>query len=147
MVSRTRLLLADDHLETAAQLRDLLEPEFDVVAHVTDGRALIRDAARLVPDVIVSDISMPELDGITAAARILERNPMARIIFVSVHADPMLVARGLATGALGYVLKLAAGDDLVPAVHAVLRGERHVSSGLQREDERRSLVKTTVLVK
>ena len=60
MVSRTRLLLADDHLETAAQLRDLLQPEFDVIAHVTDGRALIRDAARLLPDVIVSDISMPE---------------------------------------------------------------------------------------
>jgi len=138
MMSRTRLLLADDHLETAAQLRDLLEPEFDVIAHVTDGRALIRDAARLLPDVIVSDISMPDLDGITAAVRILERNPMARIIFVSVHADPVLVERGLATGALGYVLKLAAGDDLVPAVHAALRGERHVSCGLQVEDQRRS---------
>lgn len=138
MVSRTRLLLADDHLETAAQLRDLLQPEFDVIAHVTDGRTLVCDAARLLPDVIISDISMPELDGITAAARILEQNPLARIIFVSVHADPVLVARGLATGALGYVLKLAAGDDLVPAVHAALRGERHVSSSLHVEIERRS---------
>ena len=132
MVSRTRLLLADDHLETAAQLRDLLQPDFDVIAHVTDGCALVRDAAALLPDVIVSDISMPDLDGITAAAKILERDPMARIVFVSVHADPLLVARGLATGALGYVLKLAAGDDLVPAVHAALRGERHVSRCLAR---------------
>lgn len=138
MVSRTRLLLADDHLETAAQLRDLLEPEFDVIGHVTDGRALIRDAARLLPDVIVSDISMPEFDGITAAAKILECNPTARIVLISVHADPVLIARGLATGALGYVLKLAAGDDLVPAVHAALRGERHVSCGLQAEVETRS---------
>ena len=137
-MSRTRLLLADDHLDTAAQLRDLLQPEFDVIGHVTDGRTLIRDAARLSPDVIVSDISMPELDGITAAARILEWDPMARIIFVSVHADPVLVARGLATGALGYVLKLSAGDDLVPAVHAALRGERHVSRGLQVEELRQS---------
>lgn len=137
-MSRTRLLLADDHLDTAAQLRDLLQPEFDVIGHVTDGRTLIRDAARLSPDVIVSDISMPELDGITAAARILEWDPLARIIFVSVHADPVLVARGLATGALGYVLKLAAGDDLVPAVHAALRGERHVTRGLQLEELKRS---------
>src|SRR5688572_4262192 len=126
MVSRTRVLLADDHLDTAAQLCDLLQPEFDVVGHVTNGRSLVCDAARLLPDVIVSDISMPEMDGITAAARILEVNPLARIVLISVHADPVLVARGLATGALGYVLKLAAGDDLVPAVHAALRGERHV---------------------
>ena len=138
MMSRTRLLLADDHLDTAAQLRELLQPEFDVIGHVTDGRALIRDAALLLPDVIVSDISMPEIDGITAAARILELNPMARIVLISVHADPVLVARGLATGALGYVLKLAAGDDLVPAVHAALRGECHVSSGVQGEELRRS---------
>ena len=138
MVSRTRLLLADDHLETAAQLRALLQSEFEVIAHVTDGCSLVRDAARLAPDVIVSDISMPELDGITAVGRILERDPRARIILVSVHSDPVLVERGLASGALGYVLKLAAGDDLVPAVHAALRGERHVSSGLHVEDERRS---------
>ena len=138
MVSRTRLLLADDHLETAAQLRDLLEPEFDVIAHVTDGRTLVRDAVLLAPDVIVSDISMPEIDGITAAARILASAPLARIIFVSVHGDPVLVARGLATGALGYVSKLAAGDELVPAVRAALRGERHVSCGLQAEDQRGS---------
>jgi DNA-binding NarL/FixJ family response regulator len=138
MVSRTRLLLADDHLETAAQLRALLQPEFDVIGHVTDGRTLVCDAARLSPDVIVSDISMPQLDGITAAVRILEQNPLARIVLISVHADPVLVARGLATGALGYVLKLAAGDDLVPAVHAALRGERHVSSGLHLEELRQS---------
>jgi len=116
----------------------LLQPEFDVIGHVTDGRSLVCDAARLLPDVIVSDISMPQLDGISAAVRILEHNPMARIIFVSVHADPVLVARGLATGALGYVLKLEAGDDLVPAVHAALRGERHVSSSVQGEELRRS---------
>jgi DNA-binding NarL/FixJ family response regulator len=134
MMSRTRLLLADDHLDTARQLCALLQPEFEVIGHVTDGRALVCDAARLSPDVIVSDISMPELDGITAAARILAVNPTARIVLISVHADPVLVARGLAIGALGYVLKLAAGDDLVPAVHAALRGERHVSSGVQREE-------------
>jgi DNA-binding NarL/FixJ family response regulator len=130
MVSRIRLLLADDHLETAAQLRQLLQTEFEVIAHVTDGRTLINYAERLSPDVIVSDISMPEVDGITAAAAILRRNPAARIVLVTVHADPSLVTRGLETGALGYVLKCSAGDDLIPAIDAALRGERHVSDAL-----------------
>ena len=130
MMPRTTLLLADDHLETAELLRNLLEEEFDVIAHVTNGRALVRDAERLRPDVIVTDISMPDLDGISAAAAILRQNPAARIILVTVHADPVLVARGLAAGALGYVLKLAAGEELVPAVHAALRCEQHLSRSL-----------------
>ncbi len=131
---RTRLLLADDHLETAALLRELLQPEFEVIGHVTDGGTLVDAAERMSPDVIVSDISMPSLDGIAAAAAILRKNPCARIVFVTVNGDLTLVSRGLATGALGYVLKLAAGDDLIPAVHAALRGERHVSESLHFED-------------
>jgi len=136
MVSRIRLLLADDHLETAEQLRQLLQPEFEVIAHVTDGRTLVKYAERLSPDVIVSDISMPDVDGISATAAILRQNPAARIVLVTVHGDPSLVTRGLETGALGYVLKCSAGDDLVPAIHAALRGERHVSGALHFEDER-----------
>ena len=136
MVSRTRLLLADDHLETAEQLRQLLQPEFEVIAHVTDGRTLVRYAERLSPDVIVSDISMPEVDGIAAAAEILRLNPAARIVLVTVHWNPGLVTRALETGALGYVLKCSAGDDLVPAIYAALRGEVHVSEALHFEFER-----------
>jgi DNA-binding NarL/FixJ family response regulator len=123
-------VLADDHLETAELLRALLQAEFDVVACVRDGRKLVSAAERLSPDVIVSDISMPGLDGIAAASVILARNPAARIIFVTVHGDPVMVECGLAAGALGYVLKGAAGDDLIPAVRAALRGERHVSRAL-----------------
>ena len=130
MVSRIRLLLADDHLETAEQLRRLLQPEFDVVAHVTSGRTLVEYAQRLAPDVIVSDISMPDGDGMTAAAAILRQNPDARIVLITVHGDPSLVTRGLETGALGYVLKCSAGEDLIPAIDAALRGERHVSEAL-----------------
>ena len=73
---------------------------------------------------------MPGSTGSRPPPRSCSRNPEARIIFVTVHGDPVLVERGLATGALGYVLKVAAGDDLVPAVHAALRGERHVSAVL-----------------
>jgi DNA-binding NarL/FixJ family response regulator len=136
MMLRPRILLADDHLETVELLRSLLQPEFDVIGHVTDGRTLVTHACRLSPDVIVSDISMPEVDGLEAAAEILRHNPDARIVLVTVHGDRGLVARGLQTGALGFVLKLSAGDDLVPAIRAALRGERHISSSLHFELEK-----------
>ena len=122
-----RVLLADDHAETAQLLRGLLQPEFEVIGLVEDGLMLVIAAEQLLPDVIVSDISMPGLDGIEAAAAILRRNPAARIVLVTVHRDPLLVERSFATGALGYVVKSAAGEDLIPAVRSALRGERHVS--------------------
>jgi DNA-binding NarL/FixJ family response regulator len=131
---RPTVLLADDHRETAEQLNQLLATHFDVVAVVEDGLALVQAAARLMPDVIVTDISMPGMDGIEAASLIRRSDPDARIVFVTVHAEPILVVGGLATGALGYVLKDAAGDDLVAAVHAALGGERYVSNALGRHE-------------
>jgi DNA-binding NarL/FixJ family response regulator len=127
---RPSVLLADDHKETAEQLRELLQPHFDVIALVEDGRALMNAVARLSPDVIVADISMPTLDGIEAAALIRRRDPGARIVLVTVHEERILVERGLRAGALGYVLKGSAGDELVPAIHAALIGERFVSRAL-----------------
>ena len=133
---RPTVLLADDHVPTAGQLRTLLQRQFEVVAVVEDGRALVRAVAQLSPDVIVADISMPILDGIDAAALILRGNPAARIVLVTVHDEPMLMDRGLAAGVLGYVLKETAGDELVPAIHAALDGTRYVSLVLrQRESE------------
>lgn len=129
-MNRPRILLADDHPGNCELLRGLLLPEFDVIAVVGDGQALVVAADALLPDVIVSDISMPELDGIEAAVAILEGHPDTPIVFVTVHADPALMARALATGALGFVLKVAAGDELVPAVRAALRGEQHIGLGL-----------------
>jgi DNA-binding NarL/FixJ family response regulator len=133
-MNRPSVLLADDHPGNAELLRALLQPEFDVIAVVRDGQALVVAAEALRPDVIVSDISMPELDGIAAAAAILVTNPAARIIFVTVHRDNTLMERAMATGALGYVLKLAAGDELVPAVRAALRGDLHVGLGSRAAD-------------
>jgi DNA-binding NarL/FixJ family response regulator len=135
-MNRPRVLLAEDHAETASRLRKLLGREFDVIASVEDGAALMNAVARLSPDVIVTDIAMPGVDGIAAATEIRRGNPDARIVLVTVHAEAMLVEAGLSAGALGYVLKDTAGDDLVPAVHAALDGQRYVSSELSHLADR-----------
>ena len=127
---RPRVLLADDHADTAALLRLVLAPEFDVLAAVHDGPSLVTAALHLPADVILIDITMPGLDGIAAAALIREVKPDARIVFVTMHADTSIMERAMATGALGYVLKLSAGDELVPAVQAALCGKRYVSEGV-----------------
>jgi DNA-binding NarL/FixJ family response regulator len=127
---RPRVLLAEDHAETAARLRKLLGVEFDVIASVEDGRALVDATERLSPDAIVADIDMPGVDGIEATTLIRHRDPDARIVLVTVHGESMLVEAGLAAGALGYVLKDTAGDELVAAVHAALGGHQYVSREL-----------------
>jgi DNA-binding NarL/FixJ family response regulator len=126
------VILADDHAETAERLRQLLVPEFDVIASVSDGAALVSAAERLSPDVIVSDVAMPGIDGIAAAALIRRHDPDARIVLVTVHGEATFVEASLEAGALGYVLKDAAGDDLVAAVRAALRGAQYVSRELRR---------------
>jgi DNA-binding NarL/FixJ family response regulator len=124
---RVRVLVAEDHSGMRELLRILVEPVFEVIACVDDGYALLTAAEALIPDVIVADITMPGLDGIAAAGQILRKNPDARIVFVTVHNDAALVQHIFAVGAYGYVLKLAASDDLVPAIHAALRREQFVS--------------------
>jgi DNA-binding NarL/FixJ family response regulator len=126
-MDRARVLLAEDFRAVAQELKRVLETEFDVIATVGDGHALVGAARALRPDVVVADISMPGLDGISAASQIIRAEPTARIVFVTVHDEPAIVQRSLDIGALGYVLKLWAADDLVPAVWAAMRGERHVT--------------------
>ena len=132
---RARVILADDHPEVVENLRALMEPEFEVVATVGDGNALVAAAEALAPDVIVTDIAMPGLNGIAAAARILGNNPAARIVFMTVYSYPELVEKGLAIGAMGYVLKLTAGDELVPAIRAARRGKRYLSATISTVSE------------
>jgi len=124
---RPRVLLAEDHAATAERLRKLLRAEFDVIASVADGGALVDAAKRLLPDVIVTDIAMPGIDGIAAAVMIRRNDPNTRIVFVTVHTESMYLEAGLEAGALGYVLKDSAGDDLVMAIRAALGGRRFVS--------------------
>jgi DNA-binding NarL/FixJ family response regulator len=126
-----RVLLAEDHAATAARLRKLLGVEFDVIAWVEDGRALVDATERLSPDAIVADIDMPGVDGIAATTLIRRLDPDARIVLVTVHSESMLVEAGLAAGALGYVLKDTAGDELIPAIHAALAGHQYLSRELR----------------
>ena len=132
--TRTRVLLADDHAATLRRWRELLEPEFEVVGSVGDGEALVAEAERLSPDVIVTDVAMPRMSGISAADAILRRHPAARIVFATAHADRTLLRRSLAVGAFGYVLKVKAGDELVPAVRSALREELHISRFPQADE-------------
>ena len=134
-MSRPRLVLADDHPETRALLHGLLDSDFDVVGLVEDGLALVRAAELLQPDVVVTDIAMPGLDGISAAVRVLRTHPETRVVFVSVHTERWFVRSGMAAGGLGYVLKLAAGEDLIPAVRAALLGQVHISKSLRESGE------------
>ena len=124
---RATVLLADDHPVTAALLRQLLWATFDVVGEVSDGHALVEAARRLKPDVIVTDITMPGLDGIEAARRILAMDAAARIVFVTVHTEAAVVERALAAGAYAYVVKSLADEELVPAIRSALRGGRPVT--------------------
>ena len=126
-MSRPRVVLAEDHAQIAEQLRSLLESEFDVVAMVVDGDALLRAAEEFHPDVIVTDIVMPGLDGIAATVEILARHPATRVVLVTAHDNSELAERGYAAGALAHVSKHSAGRELVPAVRAAMRGERYMS--------------------
>jgi DNA-binding NarL/FixJ family response regulator len=128
-VKRATLILADNHPNVAMQVRDLLDEAFDVVAVVGDGRALVKAAARLQPDIIVTDISMPGMDGIQAAREMRTRQPTLYIVFITVH-DDVALARIAMEVAQGYVLKASAGEDLVEAVNGVLNGGRFVSASL-----------------
>ena len=124
-MSRPRILLGEDHPRVADELRRLLEPQFDVAAVVGDWSALLREAEVMCPDVIVTDIVMPGLDGIAATSTLLARRPGSRVVLITVYDDLELVVRGYAAGALACVSKVTASSDLVPAVRAALRVGRY----------------------
>jgi DNA-binding NarL/FixJ family response regulator len=128
-----RVLLADDHTIVADGLRSLLAEHFDLVGTVRDGVALVEAAHRLRPDVIVSDIGMPVLSGLDALRRLNEETPRPRMIFLTMHADPDLATEAFRAGAAGYLVKHAAGEELINAIHEVLRGRFYLSPMITRD--------------
>jgi DNA-binding NarL/FixJ family response regulator len=124
---RTRVILADDHTMFRQALAYLLPPEMDLVATVANGRELVEATRRLQPDVVVADVTMPELGGLEALRLIRQERLHARFIILTVHADPSLAAEALRTGAMGYVVKQAAGEELVEALRLAMAGRTFLS--------------------
>ncbi|MGC1905374.1 MAG: response regulator transcription factor [Candidatus Acidiferrum sp.] len=129
-----KVLLADDHPGFPGLVTSLLESTFEVVGRVADGRALVEAAMKLNPDVIVTDISMPVLNGLEAVDLLRKSGSAAKIVFLSVHSEPDFVQAGLSTGAQGYVVKPRMGTELVLAIREALAGKIFVSQGLSRGD-------------
>ena len=126
------VLLADDHEGFRAVIVRHLEPHVEVVRTVDNGEALLEEAVRLDPDVIVLDISMPGLNGIETARKLSAIGLPARIVFLTVQADPAYVDVALGTGALGYVLKSDLASDLIPCLREALVGRLFVSPAIAR---------------
>jgi len=117
----------------AEGLRSLLEPEFELVGVVQDGRSLIAEAARIRPEVIVLDISMPLLNGIEAAQQIHKSDPNVKLIFLTMHADVAFVREAFRAGASGYLLKRAAVSELVTAIRETLKGRSYLTPLITHE--------------
>jgi DNA-binding NarL/FixJ family response regulator len=124
--------MADDHDDFLAAAVRQLEPEFQVVGTVSEGQALLDAAARLGPDVVVLDVSMPVMNGIEAARRLRKAGSAARIVFLTMHEDPDYVRGALAAGAQGYVVKSRLASDLNLALREILAGRPFVSPLAER---------------
>jgi DNA-binding NarL/FixJ family response regulator len=124
---RSRILLADDHALLLDAFRGLLEPDYEVVGCVTDGRAMMEAAIRLEPDIVIADISMPLLNGLDACAQLRARLPRTKVIILTMDEDPDVAAEALRRGAVGFALKKSASSELFEALEAVSRGKTYVS--------------------
>jgi len=124
-----KIIIADDHGVVAEGLKHLVEAQADmeVVALAVDGREAVRQARDLRPDVVLMDLSMPELNGADATRAILERDPKCRVIVLSMYSEREYVRRALKAGAAGYVVKRSAAKEVVDAIRAVHAGQRYLS--------------------
>jgi len=128
--TKTRIVLVDDHPLLRKALRDLLEKEtaFQIVGEAGDGAEAVRLAGELAPDVIIMDISMPNLDGLQATRQIKQKYPNMAILVLTVHTDDECILEILKAGAAGYLLKSAFGDEVIHAVKAVATGDMVLSA-------------------
>ena len=129
-----RLLIADDHAMFAETLRAYLEKTYTVLGVVLDGRAMVTEAMRLRPDVILVDVGMPLLNGLDAARKINEQVRNIKFIFLTMRDDPNLAAAALELGPIGFVLKHSAGQELLKAIDYVLHGKPYLTPKLRAED-------------
>lgn len=132
-MSSCRILIADDYSDWRRQTRLLLQPkpQWEVIAEAQDGLEAVQKAVELKPDLIVLDIGLPKLNGIEAARRIRQFAPNSKIVFLTQNSDLDIVQAALDTGALGYVHKASARNELLHAVDAALEGKQFVDSSLK----------------
>jgi DNA-binding NarL/FixJ family response regulator len=126
-MGKPRVLIADDHKIVLEGLRSLLQSEFEIVGEVEDGRTLVSEAERLRPELVVADISLPNLNGIDAARQIKKINERIRIVFLTMHADVTYAAGAFEAGASGFVLKHSAPQELILAMHEAMQGKTYVT--------------------
>ena len=134
-MKRTRILLADDHAMVCAGLQKLLEPEYEVVGTVGDGRALLKAVADLKPDVVLVDVGMPLLNGLDAGREVRKLVPHTKLIFLTMNPDPDIAAEALRIGASGYLLKNSEGDELLQAVRHAVKGGSYVTPQIAKAME------------
>ena len=130
MTRLKRILIADDHTEILQEIRSLLQQDYEIIGAVGDGAALVEEASRLKPDLIISDVSMPVMNGFEAAGKIRSLGLKTHIIFLTVHSSPPYLRKARSLGASGYVLKMYANEQLPTAVSIVLRGDNYTSPEL-----------------
>jgi len=128
-----RILLADDHPLVLESVKQLLEPEFSVVGTAKTGQEVLDEAKRLQPDIVLLDVNMPGMNGFEAARQLKSLLPAVKIIFVTMLTEAVAVSEGFRAGAMGYVLKQDAADELYAAVNSVMANRRFVSSKLDME--------------
>ena len=133
-MNRVRVLIADDHAYVLEGLVNLLKDKFDVVAAVTSGSLLVDAATRLRPDVVVTDISMPGLNGIEAFEQLQAAGLEAKVIVLTLHTDAELAAKLIRSGVSGFVMKLLATSELVTAIEQALLGRVYLSPSLGSMD-------------
>lgn len=131
MTGRTRVLVVDDHPMVAEGIQSILESydDLEVVGTLGDGQAVIEQIDDLGPDVILMDLNMPTMGGLTATEMVLERRPGTRILILSMHDSPEYVSSALSHGAMGYVLKDVPTDEIKIAIDTVMTGERYLCTG------------------
>ncbi len=141
-MQKPTVLLADDHTMIAEAFRNLLQPDYEVVATVHDGRALVETALEKKPDVVVVDVGMPLLNGLAAAQQLKQKMHKVKIVYVTMNEDPDLAAEALRTGGSGYLLKSSAAAELLKSIHEVLRGRTYVTAKIKRGMEE-SFIRST----
>ena len=134
-MTKPRILVADDHPVMLAALGEILDELGEVVGLVTDGHALVEAARRLKPDLIISDISMPRMDGLEATREVQISAPKSKVIILTVHREALYVSIAFDAGARGYLLKQSALAELPQAVQRVLEGERYVGADVAGREE------------